>query len=854
MSILLHRTKSTISSKWRNCSARFFPAVLFLTLQVSTSWADIENTAHATAKFGDAIIRSDRQALSVPVVPAIPALSLQKKLISIKSPRPNSHRLTYEIIADNQGNITLDHISIVEDFSSIARLAEDLQVTNLSIAGFSEGARFNPAFNGITEQELLLDGAVLQPGQTGIITVDITIGTGAEAVTFRSEPVFDSRQLSDVMAADFPDIVSVNAGRQYTGLALGDSDGDGVPDYLESAEADRDGDGIADRDDFDPTGYFYCEVDGRIMPGGAIHIENLSSGGVQGGIGTGSGIVITRDGGDGDYKFHVTQAGRYKLQPIFPATGIASIARQPQPPLTKNAIEINPFIAGSGEMGQSGMLADHRAAANPYYLEFELSPGEPIILNNNLPMRFCGTSEIALELDRVGAPQFHDDGRARIIYQFEMRSTGTDRVDEIQIHSDLTETFGEDNYEIAGLELLSQPTGFVAAINPYFDGNSSTGLLTSGGKLESGETLFAQLTVLTGAPKGKYTHHAIANAIVPLKTAQIQPDTASAEVEILTIRGATDLSIAAQTVAQTANSVIIELEIHNPQSVGRQNLEIIGEIPRGTAYSENSARLNEDAVEPEFRQGRLIWRDVALAAEASMKITFELLVTAPLTGQGNFNGYIRDAESQTIISNLAQIPIVPDQEAFSACPIISGSVFDDRNYDGTRQTGEQGLANVRITLNNNRTARTGADGRFAFSCDDQENDTRNAAVALELDTTTLPPDYIIAAPRQRRSIAAGEEALVTFAAEPVIDITFQMEADFFEPDALTLNPQGLARLGDILNRLENMNAKILLIYETDRQEGNSLATQRVEFVTRLIRQFSNARETGRLISIQSKIE
>jgi hypothetical protein len=69
-----------------------------------------------------------------------------------------------------------------------------------------------------------------------------------------------------------------------------DTDGDGAPDSVEGT-GDRDGDGIPDNEDYDPTGYFYDESTGEIIPGGQIAVA-------------GPGVVtIIQDGSDGFYQF-----------------------------------------------------------------------------------------------------------------------------------------------------------------------------------------------------------------------------------------------------------------------------------------------------------------------------------------------------------------------------------------------------------------------------------------------------------------------------------------------------------------------------------------------------------------------
>jgi hypothetical protein len=48
----------------------------------------------------------------------------------------------------------------------------------------------------------------------------------------------------------------------------------------------------------------------------------------------------------------------------------------------------NPYVLGSQENGANpGYLVDHTGGSNPYYMTFTLASGDPVIINNNLPVR-----------------------------------------------------------------------------------------------------------------------------------------------------------------------------------------------------------------------------------------------------------------------------------------------------------------------------------------------------------------------------------------------------------------------------------------------------------------------------------
>ena len=160
----------------------------------------------------------------------------------------------------------------------------------------------------------------------------------------------------------------------FTNEAL-DSDGDGVPDGVEGT-GDRDGDGIPDNEDYDPTGYFYDETTGQIIPGGQIAV-------------TGPGLItILQDGSGGFYQFTTDgTAGTYTIQVTLPRRHVwsSTCLRQDPPPFDPTGGP-NPTVLGNGENDATGFLTSN--ACTPYYLSFDLEAEDPFIFNNNFPLRY----------------------------------------------------------------------------------------------------------------------------------------------------------------------------------------------------------------------------------------------------------------------------------------------------------------------------------------------------------------------------------------------------------------------------------------------------------------------------------
>lgn len=291
---------------------------------------------------------------------------------------PTVEQLTFTITVKNTGNITQTGLQLVDDlsiYSAPATLLLATYPTQVSIDGFTNGTA-SITYDGVSDLNTMAGNPTLEPGETGTVTIVSTYSSAAAYPGSDNTATATSNELSTTRSST-------------TVLALADADGDGVVDGLEGA-TDRDGDGIPDNQDYDPTGYFYCEDDGRILSGGGITVSG--NGFTQTGTGSSGPITIVQDGSTGFFQFFSTAAGSYTLTAAYPPAGVASTARPTLGTLDATTLlPANPASIGSNEFGSTGVLADFTAAANPFYTVFDVQAGDPYVLNNNIPMTNCAT-------------------------------------------------------------------------------------------------------------------------------------------------------------------------------------------------------------------------------------------------------------------------------------------------------------------------------------------------------------------------------------------------------------------------------------------------------------------------------
>jgi heat shock protein beta len=158
-----------------------------------------------------------------------------------------------------------------------------------------------------------------------------------------------------------------------------DDDDDGIPTLLEG-EQDRDNDGRVNYLDPDPTAYFYCMADGRIVSGvsdfkvlPAENVEILSN-------------AVAAD--SGRLRWRVSQAGTYTLKFTLPA-GMATAGQ------LDNGLFVTTARAGDGisvlgrgeDISRPGYLADFDPEDLPlWYQQFQIHDPGQIMINLNIPL------------------------------------------------------------------------------------------------------------------------------------------------------------------------------------------------------------------------------------------------------------------------------------------------------------------------------------------------------------------------------------------------------------------------------------------------------------------------------------
>ncbi len=778
-------------------------------------------------------------------------IDVNKTVASAVEVLPNVVEIEYLIEITNLAPVTQTNVTAEDDVAggivAPAQLIGDATIVGFS--GFSGPGIQNAAFDGNTVTQLLSGDVQLAPLATGEIRVRAQIDRRAQLLSTLNTALVTTDQIPGTVPSDDPnetpgDPNDVNP----TPFGLPDQDQDGSPDTNESPTGDRDGDGVPDAVDYDPTGYFYCEEDGRILSGGLISIQNVSGGGTQTGIGSSNNITILQDGSAGFYQFYVTAPGTYRLIATLPPGGNASTTTTSSGSLdVTSLLPSNPGVLGSGEVGSTGVLADFTSAANPFFTEFVIESGDPAIFNNNIPLMFCGTPSVIANKEIASAPVTQGDGSANLTYRVTLENNGSTQVNEVSLSDDMAAVFGAGNFTLINTSIETAPVGFGATIDPFFDGNANTSLLTTApaGNLAIGESVSVLIELNVDVAPGTYINTVVGSGLNPLTSASLPDVTASVPVVISAPTATSGVIAVKRTPVASAplgGVVPYTITFENTGALDVTGADFVDALPAGFTYVAGSATIDGTPVEPTMVNKQLVWSGQTIPAGATVTIEIRAVLGAGITGTEFTNfAFVRNPADNSLISNRAAATISLEIESVFQCSQIVGRVFDDLDKDGYHDTGEPGLGGVRVVSVNGLLITTDQYGRYHVACDAIPDDRIGSNYILKLDDRTLPTGYRLTSenPRVVR-ITQGKLVKLNFAAANLRVISLALADESFKPGSESLTEHALRDVARILPLLEE-EPSVLKITHEGATDNRGLKKPRLKAVRALIEQAWAAR-------------
>lgn len=821
-------------------------------------------TASATMPDGSTSVAEDNSAndnSTTTSMDRVTALEIKKTSSTPVFVMTGIYDYQYTLTITNAGSIQQTGIRVEDDLTGVPNApAQWVGTPSTAISGFSGAGGLNSSYDGAGDTELLAGDVQLAPGESGTITIQVRVDTGGEPYSGNNVAFANSNEVTTPVHSDDPTVTPDEPNdTSATPVSVPDADEDGSPDKKESKWTDRDDDGISDAEDYDPTGYLYCEDDGRVLAGGLISVTNLTSGGTQTGIGTSNSITIVEDGSTGYYQFYVSAPGTYRLVPTLPPGALASTTRISGGTLdVTSLLPANPGVLGAGEIGATGILNDFSAAANPFYTDFEIEAGDPSIFNNNLPIRLCGVPEITATKEVANGPNVLADARSEITFRLIAENTGNQAVDNVQITDDLATVFGAGNFVLGSATVESAPAGFTATIDPFFDGDGNQALLTAGGTLQAGERVSILVPVTVDVPDGTYTNAIIASGDDSRNASALPASSANMDVDINGLANVEGLYVSKTTPVASVRlgaAVPFNLEFSNSSASGVAGAEFVDFMPAGFTYLQGSARLNGVATEPLINGRELVWPNQTLASGATSTLTLSMILGAAASGSKFTNSaFMRNPLDGSTVSNVAKAIVKLEIEPVFQCSDIVGRVYDDKNGDGYYDDGEPGLAGVRIATVNGLLITTDQFGRYHVACDQIPRDRIGSNYILKLDTRTLPTGYRVTSenPRVVR-VTRGKLAKINFGAIGKRIVRLEITDTSFVSNQTSLTREALSDIAGVLPILEEAPSILELTYRTSN-ERSQLQRFRLRSVRALIEQAWNARDRNQRLEIETQLQ
>jgi len=826
---------------------------------VNTGSVDNVASPSATAQNGiDPVIEDDASndnATSTPTDANI-GLVVEKSVSSAVEILPNIVELDYEIIVRNtqasvKTNVTLED-DILAVVSAPAEMIGDASI--VSFTGFNGGTA-NPTFDGRGDNNVFVTPPDLAGNATGTVVIRVIVDRRAQDLATSNVAIVTATELPGPVPSDDPNVTPGDPNdRNPTVFVRTDSDNDGSPDNDEPSSNDRDGDGVGDAADYDPTGYFYCETDGRLLTGGLIAVENVATGGVQTGVGSSNDIVILRDGSNGFYQFYVRQPGAYRLLTTLPSGTTASTTRLTGGQLDATSLlPFNPGVIGSGEFGNTGVLADFDTASNPFFTEFVFENGDPTLFNNNIPIGLCGAPELEVAKELRRSPVLNDDGSSTVSYTITLSNVGTEEAQDVTLIDDLDDVFGNGTYDVEQLTLENAPASFSTTINAAYDGSRTVSMLSSGGLLQPDENIIVRLDVTTNAGEGDYTNTVLADGVRPDNGDPIGEVSASVAVSLQAARAVDGVIATKSTPFQSAPLGAIipyRLTFENTNSAPVVDAELMDFMPPGFTYVPNTARIAGVSTEPKSVGAReLVFDDIDIAPGETLVLDLSLALGAAAGGEEFINTtWLRDGRSGELISNKAKARIYLEIESVFQCSHIIGRVFDDLDADGYYDEGEPGLAGVRVVSVNGLIITTDQFGRYHVTCDAIPRNRIGSNYILKLDERTLPTGYSVTSenPRVVR-VTRGKLVKMNFAAANLRVVDIELTAASFKSESTKLTRDAIRDIATILPLLERERSQLRINYsDSDTIE---LKRSRVRAVRKLVDRAWKARSRPYVLDV-----
>ncbi len=234
------------------------------------------------------------------------------------------------------------------------------------------------------------------------------------------------------------------------------------------------------------------------------------------------------------------------------------------------------------------------------------------------------------------------------------------------------------------------------------------------------------------------------------------------------------IKTADRAAAEPGDTVVYRLSLNNTGTTTVTNVIVTDNLPLGLNFLPQSVQAaifangsNTSVSLSGFKSENrtLFFTYPSLAAGQTLNIVYAALVTPDaVRGDG------RNTAQETR-SNLASFLVRIRDGILSDCGTIIGRVFIDKNFDGEQQTGEPGVPNAVIFMDDGNRITTDAEGLFSLANVVSGNRTGTLDLSSLPGYTLAPNRYFIERNSQSRLVRLEPGGLVrmNFGVTPILE-------------------------------------------------------------------------------------
>ena len=192
--------------------------------------------------------------------------------------------------------------------------------------------------------------------------------------------------------------------------------------------------------------------------------------------------------------------------------------------------------------------------------------------------------------------------------------------------------------------------------------------------------------------------------------------------------------------AEIGDIVTYRIEVNNPTAAPILDVLVRDQLPESFHYAAGTARLNtgnalDTPIEPQVNGNELVFHIGELAHGATARILYRVRIGANAREGRQENLAVAlgaFASGERSETQPARASVTVGGGAFSTRQILMGRVFEDVNGNGTFDSGDEPMANVRLYLNSGQSVVTDSQGLYNFPS------LGDGAQVISLDPVSLP--------------------------------------------------------------------------------------------------------------------